>query len=205
MKILQILSSALAANSVSTKLSNAIVEKLKAANTGSSVIIKDLGAIQPPHLNMNILGALSTPVDARTPEQKLATAFSRESIAEIIDADVIVVGLAFYNFSLPSVLKAWIDHISLARVTFRYDEHGQQIGLLQNKPVYVAIASGGIYRTEPMEAMDFAKNYFALAMKTIGLADTRFFIADGMGVHGYKDTSLQNAIESIDLCYVKKL
>lgn len=72
---------------------------------------------------MNILGALSTPVDARTPEQKLATAFSRESIAEIINADIIVVGLAFYNFSLPSVLTAWIGHISLARVNFRYDEH----------------------------------------------------------------------------------
>ena len=199
MKILQILSSALAENSVSTKLANAVVEKLKAANIGSTVTIKDLGALQPPHLNMKILNALSTPVDACTPEQKLATAFSQESIAEIIAADVIVVGLPFYNFSVASVLKVWIDHISLARVTFRYDEHGQQIGLLQNKPVYVAIASGGIYRAKPTEAMDYAKNYFALAMKTIGLTDTRFFVADGLGVLCYKDTSLQNAIDSIVL------
>jgi len=199
MKILQILSSGKGENSVSTKLTDAIVEKLKSANPGSTVTVKDLAALQPAHVDPLLLGAFFTPAENRTPEQQEAVKFSDASIAEIIDADVIVVGIGFYNYSVPSALKAWIDQISRARITFKYDEHGHQVGLLQSKPVYVAIASGGIYREEPMKSMDFAKPYFAHAMKMIGLSDTRFFLADGQGVPGYQDTSLQNAIDSIVL------
>jgi len=199
MKILQILSSAKGEYSVSTKLAKAITEKLQSENPGSSVIVKDLAVLQPPHLNMEILGSFSTPAEARSSMQKEAVSFSDQSIAEVIEADVIIVALAFYNYSVPSTLKAWIDHISRVRVTFKYNEQGQQVGMLQSKPVYVAIASGGIYKEHPMAAMDYGKDFFALAMKMIGLNDTRFFVADGQGIPGYKDNSLPNAIESIVL------
>ena len=199
MKILQILSSAKGEHSVSTKLADAIVEKLKAANEGSTVTVKDLVALQPHHLNMETLGAFSTPGEKCTPAQKEAVAFSDKAIAEMIGADIIVVAIAFYNYSVPSALKAWIDHVSRARITFKYNEQGQQVGLLKSKPVYVAIASGGIYKEGQISEMDYGKKYFALAMKMIGLTDVHFFVADGLGIPVHKDTSLQNAIACIAL------
>ncbi len=107
--------------------------------------------------------------------------------------------MAFYNYSVASSLKAWIDHISRSRITFKYNEDGMQVGLLKSKPVYVAVSSGGIYRESPMKEIDLCKPYFALAMKMIGLDDTRFFLADGQGIADYQDHSLQNAIDSIVL------
>lgn len=199
MKILQILSSAKGENSVSTKLANAIVKELQAAHPGSTVTVKDLAALQPAHLEPGILGAFFAPAAVRTPEQSAAVAFSDTAIQEVKDADVIVVGLAFYNYTIASSLKAWIDHISRAGITFKYNEHGQQVGLLDSKTIYVGVASGGIYRESPMKEMDFATPYFTLAMKMIGLNDTRFFYADGQGVPVYQLASLDKAIASIKL------
>lgn len=199
MKILQILSSAKGEHSVSTKLANAIVEKLQTANPGSSIVVKDLAHLEPPHVNSEILTAFNTPADSRIPAQAAAASLSDNDIAEVVDADVLVVGMGLYNYSIPSSLKAWIDFISRARITFKYNEQGMQVGMLQSKPVYVAIASGGIYRESPLKEMEMATPYFSLAMKMIGLNDIRIFRADGTGVPGYQDTTLQRAIDSIVL------
>jgi FMN-dependent NADH-azoreductase len=199
MKILQILSSAKGENSVSTKLANAIVEKLKAANPGSTVVVKDLAALQPPHLYPVIVGAFFTPKENLTPEQTKAIAFSDLAIKDIFDADVIVIGAAFYNYSVSSSLKAWIDNVCRSKITFYYNEKGIPIGMVPTKPVYVGIASGGIYRENPAKESDFVKPYLSTVLASIGLTDVRFFLADGANVPGVRDTALQNAIDSIVL------
>lgn len=93
--------------------------------------------------------------------------FSDQLINEVKAADVIVLGVPVYNFSIPATLKAWIDLVARARETFRYTENGP-VGLLENKKVYLVMASGGV----PLESeMDFASNYLKFFMQFIGITD----------------------------------
>ena len=144
MNILQINSSVRGAQSESTRVANAVVAKLAAANPGATVTVRDLGANPHPVLDEAALGALFTPADQRTAEQAARVALDDALIAEAQAADVIVLGAPMYNFGMPIQLKAWFDAIARAGVTFRYTANGPE-GLLKNKKVIVAAARGGIY------------------------------------------------------------
>ena len=84
-----------------------------------------------------------------------------------MDADYVVIGSPFYNFGISSALKAWIDHIVRAGVTFRYDQNGPE-GLVKGKKVYVAMASGGVYTEGPMQSYDFNGPYLEKNARLFG-------------------------------------
>lgn len=196
MKILHLISSPRGEASVSIKLGNAVVDKLVTANPGSTVKTKDLTAVNYPHLEEVHLQSFFTPAEQRSPELIEAVKNSDEAIAEVMDADAIVIGLPFYNFSIPSSLKAWIDHIVRAGVTFSYGENGPK-GLIPQKKVYLAIASGGVYSDGPMKQFDFAEPYLRWILGFLGLTDITTYRAEGLKVPGLMETALEKAIESI--------
>ena len=101
-----------------------------------------------------------------------------------------------YNFGIPSTLKAWIDHIVRAGVTFRYSD-GFPEGLIKNKKVYLAISSGGVYSEGPMKSYDFTEPYLRTALGFIGLTDITVFRVEGTFVPGVKETALPKAIDSV--------
>jgi FMN-dependent NADH-azoreductase len=169
MNILQINSSLRGNQSESTRVTNAIVAKLAAANPGATVTVRDLGANPHPVLDEAALGALFTPADQRTPEQAARVALDDTLIAEAQAADVIVLGAPMYNFGMPIQLKAWFDAIARAGVTFRYTENGPE-GLLKGKKVYVATARGGIY---PVDA-DPQVPHIRMLLNFLGLTDHVF-------------------------------
>jgi len=169
MNILQINSSLRGNQSESTRVTNAVVAKLAAANPGASVTVRDLGANPHPVLDEAALGALFTPADQRTPEQAARVALDDALIAEAQAADVIVLGAPMYNFGMPIQLKAWFDAIARAGVTFRYTESGPE-GLLKGKKVYVATARGGIY---PADA-DPQVPHIRMLLNFLGLTDHAF-------------------------------
>lgn len=136
MKILRITSSPRKGASESIKLGAAIVEKLLAANPGATVQHKDLTAHPFPHLEEAHLNAFFTPPVQHNEAQKEAIRHSDQAIAEIKDADVLVIEAPMYNFSIPSTLKAWIDHIVRAGITFNYTANGP-VGLITGKKIYV--------------------------------------------------------------------
>jgi FMN-dependent NADH-azoreductase len=144
MNILHIISSPRKEASASIQLANGIIEKLQAAHPGSNVTVHDLASHPFPHLEEAKLQSFFTPAESRTPEQQAAAKHSDDAIQEIKDADVIVIGAPLYNFGIPSTLKAWVDHIARAGITFRYTATGPE-GLITGKKVYVAMSSGGIY------------------------------------------------------------
>ncbi|MDT3403728.1 FMN-dependent NADH-azoreductase [Mucilaginibacter terrae] len=149
MKILHLISSPRGEASFSIKLGNAIVEKLQASNPGSTVKTHNLANKPFPHLEEVHLNSFFTPVENHSPEQKAAIKHSDDAIAELQEADVIVIGAPLYNFNIHSTLKAWIDHIARAGKTFSYSEAGPE-GLVKGKKVYVAISSGGVYTEGPV-------------------------------------------------------
>ena len=138
-KILHLISSFRGADSYTVKLGHAIVDKLKAANPGAIVQELDLVAENYPHLDAPHFRAFMTPEADLTDVDKEAIKYSDRAISQLMDADYIVIGSPFYNFGIPSTLKAWIDHIVRPGVTFRYTENGPE-GLIKGKKVYVAIA-----------------------------------------------------------------
>src|SRR3546814_3466262 len=71
-----------------------------------------------------------------------ALAASDQLIAELITADTLVIGCPIYNFAIPAPLKAWLDQICRARVTFTYSDNGPK-GLLTGKRAIVVMTSGG--------------------------------------------------------------
>jgi FMN-dependent NADH-azoreductase len=197
-KILHIISSPRGAASFSIKLGNAIVEKLKAKYPGSTVKETDLVNQHFPHLEEAHLTSFFTPAENRTPENIMAIKHSDDAIQDILDADIIVIGAPMYNFTIHSALKAWLDHIVRAGVTFNYSENGP-IGLIKGKKVYIAETSGGIYSEGPRKEIDFIEPLLKTVFKYIGLTDVTLFRIEGTSIPGIQDTALEKGINSIIL------
>ena len=195
-KILHIISSPRGAASFSIKLGNAIIEKLQAANPGSLVKETNLATMHFPHLEESHLVSFFTPAESRTPENEAAIKHSDEAIKDILDADYIVIGAPLYNFGIHSSLKAWIDHIARAGVTFKYDSKGPE-GLVKGKKVYIALSSGGIYSEGAMSAYDFVAPYLKSVLGFLGMTDVTIVRAEGTSLPGVQDTALEKGINSL--------
>jgi len=197
-KILHIISSPRGAASFSIKLGNAIVEKLKAANLESVIKETNLTKMHFPHLEESHLVSFFTPPENRSPENNAAIKHSDEAIKDIMDADYIVIGAPLYNFGIHSSLKAWIDHIARAGVTFKYDSNGQE-GLVKGKKVYIAMSSGGIYSEGMMSGYDFVAPYLKSVLGFLGMTDVTVVRAEGTSLPGIQDTALEKGINSLSL------
>ena len=178
MNILQINSSARAGNSYSTRLAGAVVEQLRAHQPTAVVTVRDLGHTPHPMLDETALNALFTPAEARTPDQQARVELDDALIAEIQAADVLVLGVPMYNFSVPAQLKNWIDAISRAGVTFRYTEQGPE-GLLKGKKAVVVQTRGGIHRNSPTDSLT---PYLQTILAFLGITDVQFVYAEGLSM-----------------------
>lgn len=178
MKILQINASARTEGANSTRLADAVSARLKALHPQAGFELRDLGQTPHPVLDEAALGALFTPAEQRSPEQAARVALDDALIAQLQSADAIVLGVPMYNFGVPVQLKAWIDAIARAGVTFRYTAQGPE-GLLKGKKVYVALARGGQYRGT---AADSQVPYLKQVLGFLGLTDIEFIYAEGLAM-----------------------
>jgi FMN-dependent NADH-azoreductase len=103
-----------------------------------------------------------------------------------------------YNFSIPSTLKAWLDHIVRPGLTFSYSEKGPE-GLVKGKKVYLILSTGGIYSEGPMKPHDFVEPYLRFMLGFIGLTDITVFRVEGLAIPGIKETAMEKAIAGISL------
>jgi FMN-dependent NADH-azoreductase len=194
MKILQINSSARSQGAHSSQLANQFSAALLAQNPVASITVRDLATNPHPALDEAALHALFTKAAERTPAQAERVALDDVLIAEIQQADVVVLGAPMYNFGISSQLKNWIDAISRAQVTFRYTANGPE-GLLTGKKVYVVLTRGGLYRNTPNDTqMPYLKSFFAF----LGMTDVQFIYAEGLAMGAESEQrALQSAQEQI--------
>jgi len=195
-KILEIISSARGAASNSTQLTHAIIEKLKTRYPGSKVTQRDLVQKKYPHLEESHLTAFFAPPEGESEAYKTAVQHSDEAIRELEEADIVVIAVPVYNFNIPSALKAWIDHVVRAGRTFSYGADGPK-GLLKDKKIYLAIASGGVYSDGPLKAIDYTEPYLKTVFGFIGLHDVTTFRVEGVSSPELKETALQKGLESV--------
>lgn len=162
-------------DALSADLANRYVSRLEQSGAPLRVIKRDLAAEPVPHLTAATFAAFTTNPDARSPEQASAVALSDALIAELQAADEIVLALPMYNFGIPSVLKAYFDHIARSGQTFRYTESGP-VGLLTAAHVRVFATRGGRYAGTDLDTQTtYVRNFFAF----LGIADTEFVYAEG--------------------------
>lgn len=178
MNILQINGSARLNGSNSTRVADAITARLTARHPDATVELRDLARDPHPLLDEAALGALFTPAEQRTPEQRARVALDDALIAQLQRADVIVLGVPMYNFGISVQTKSWIDAIARAGQTFRYTANGPE-GLVTGKKVYVGLARGGVYRDTPHDSqVPYLKGVLAL----LGMTDVEFIYAEGVNM-----------------------
>lgn len=176
MKILHITCSPRGADSASTRLSDFIVERLVDHAPGATVIRRDLGLEPLPHVD----GTYAWALVGRTVEGAAGSVTRSDTlIDELETAGCVVIGTPMHNFTVPSVLKTWIDHVVRIRRTFQSTPDGK-VGLLPDRPVMIAVASGGYYEGDAARQPDFLTPYLQAILATIGLRNVRFFTLQGM-------------------------
>lgn len=141
----------------------------------------DLAAEPLPHLDGEMLGAFFTQANQQSAEQAALAARSSKLIEQLQAADVIVIAFGLYNFSIPSTLKAYIDQVARAGLTFKYTENGP-VGLVQGKKVILLVASGGVYTEGPAAAFDFGAPYLKAVLGFLGMTDITVVAAEGLAM-----------------------
>ncbi len=181
--ILKINSSGRLEGSVTRQLTDILTQHIIASSTTrkeeSNVIERDL-ATGLPFYDETWIGANFTAADERSDEQRQALKLSDELIDEIQQSEHIVIATPIYNFSLPAVLKAWVDLIARAKVTFKYTENGP-VGLLKNKKAYLVMASGGVSIGGDS---DFASHFLKYFLAFVGITDVTIIDASKVNLQG---------------------
>lgn len=196
-KILHITSSLKNTDSFSNKLSQAIIDKLSSEFPGSTIIRRDLMKSRIPHLSAAEFDAFRALPENRTAKQAFAIKNSDELVAELMESDIIVIGVPLYNFGIPSVLKAWLDHVARSSITFKYSEKGVE-GLVRNKKVFLAVSSGGVYSEGPMKSFDFTEPYLRAILGFLGLTDVTTFRVEGIAVPEISDVQIEKAFGAVN-------
>ncbi|MGG5288630.1 FMN-dependent NADH-azoreductase [Pseudomonas shirazensis] len=179
-RVLIIESSARQQDSVSRQLTRDFIQQWQAAHPGDQINVRDVAANPLPHLDADLLGGWMKPAEQRSMPEQEAFERSNQLTDELLAADVLVLAAPMYNFTIPSTLKAWLDHVLRAGITFKYTPTGPQ-GLLQGKRAIVLTARGGIHAGA---GSDHQEPYLRQVMAFIGIHDVAFIHAEGLNMSG---------------------
>jgi len=178
MEILHVICSPRGRAAESYRLSRKIIDLLLRSEPAATVVDRVIGEGLMPHIDAGYALAQHSPM-ARVPHEG-AIARSEALIRELERSDVVVIGTPMHNLTVPSALKAWIDHVVRARRTFHVTREGK-LGTLRDRPVFVAVSSGGIFSGERARQPDYLTAYLKTILGSIGLRDLTFFSVEGTG------------------------
>jgi FMN-dependent NADH-azoreductase len=180
--LLFVASSLFGDGSQSRLIASEFIDRWRQSHPRTTVMERELTADSIPHLTLATLAASATPADTRSVAERQAAALADALIEEVEAADVIVIAAPMYNFSIPSTLKAWIDHIARAGRTFRYGAAAPE-GLLKGRKVFIVTGRGGIYSgNSAAKSLDFQEPYLRTILGFLGLDDVTFIHAEGLKV-----------------------
>jgi FMN-dependent NADH-azoreductase len=197
MKILHITCSPRGQQSASYRLSQRVMDRLLAEHPAAQIVTRDLWAEPLPHVDGEYAAALGGTRDgapAANARGLSSLAMSDRLIAELRDADCVVIATPMHNFTVPSVLKAWLDHVVRIGVTFNATPEGK-IGTLADRPVYIAVSSGGYRTGERARQPDFLEPYLRAILGTIGLKNLNFVSAEATVAGPDATTAAYAAVE----------
>ncbi|KMN08202.1 FMN-dependent NADH-azoreductase [Pseudomonas helleri] len=188
--VLIIESSARQQDSFSRELTQQFISHWKTLHPADRLTIRDVAVNPVPHLDADLLGGWMKPEAQRNAAEQASLQRSNELTDELLAADVLVLAAPMYNFAIPSTLKAWLDHVLRAGLTFKYTDTGP-LGLLTGKKAYVLTARGGIYAGS---TADHQEPYLRQVLAFVGIHDVTFIHAEGMNLGGdFQEKGLNQA------------
>lgn len=185
--ILKIQASLFGGDGQSSKLADEYIDNIRKKHPDARVITRDLAAEPVPPLTLARFQAFTTKPEERTPEQQAAAEYSEALIDELKAADVVLLGVPMYNFTVPAGLHNYFDHIARAGITFHYTANGPE-GLITGKKATVFVTRGGNYGEDHSQTA-FVKQFLGF----IGLTDVEFVHAEGLAV---SDESREQALKT---------
>lgn len=169
--------------SVSNELATLFQERWLSQNPDGDILHYDLGAQPLNHIDGEFVASAYTPKADRTDAQIAVLEESDKLINDLRKASHLLISSPMYNFSVPSSLKAYFDHLARVGETFEYRSEGPK-GLLDHLTATVIVTSGGDYTTAPNDSMDFATHYVETFLNFIGIQVDRIHTAPGLaGAH----------------------
>jgi len=177
-KILYLKTSPRGDASYSNRVGDHVLDELRKAHPGASVVERDLADEQPDHIDARFLAALGAPDEKRGEAERTRIAHADALIDELLAADVVVISVAMINFAIPSTLKTWIDLVARAGRTFRYVD-GKPQGLAVGKRVILVQAHGGQYCGTQMQSIDFVTPYLLHMLGFMGMTDVETIHVEG--------------------------
>lgn len=197
-RLLLITCSSRGEGSLSSKLSRNVTDRLAEREEKIEIVERDLckNPLAHPSPSQISVGNYK-PLLSHTADDQLALKTSDEIVDEVTHADLLVIGTPMYNFSIPSTLKAWIDHLVRPGRTFHYTNEGPR-GLLHHKKAYLVISSGGIYSTGPFKDFDFSESYLRSILSFIGITDVNCFRVEGTAIPEMANGAYKRALKAIN-------
>lgn len=181
-------------HSVSRNMTHRFVQDWRAAHADGEVVERDLMDAGLQFVNAAWLQAYFTPAQQHTPAMADELRLSDELVAELLAADHIVIATPVYNYNVPAVLKAWIDHIVRKGLTLGFDGRG----LVTGKKATVLIASGGVYTEgSPIRDRDIATQYLRLVLGVIGIGDVTFVAGGGAKAVDLGEETMERFVEKL--------
>ncbi|MBI3451747.1 MAG: NAD(P)H-dependent oxidoreductase [Rhodospirillales bacterium] len=179
-QLLRIDSSSRLHDSHTREIADSFEHKWLRKNPDDKIVRRDLVRTKIPHIEAATIAAFYAPPDQHTQTMKAATVLSDALIAELMAADAILISAPMYNFSIPSALKAYIDHVVRINRTFGFDEKKGFSGLLKGKPVTVITAYGAAgYFGGDFAPMNFLTPYLKALLGFLGFTDMTFIFVEG--------------------------
>jgi FMN-dependent NADH-azoreductase len=155
-----------------------VLARLVQQHPAAAIAHRDLAAAPPPFVDADFCAAIMDPSGAHA-----AFAASEHLIEELDHADAVVIATPMHNYTVPAVLKAWIDQIVRIHRTFVSTPSGK-VGKLRDRPVFIVIASGGWFTgpspTGTPAQPDFLTGYLRAVLNTIGLTDIQILALEGV-------------------------
>ncbi|HEO1796262.1 NAD(P)H-dependent oxidoreductase [Acinetobacter baumannii] len=191
-KILVLKSSIMGEGSQTNRLIDVMLEHRKDQGLQDDITIRNLAEMNLPILDLEIFQALRG-AENNKPDIQQIVVLSDELIAELKNADLLVIGAPMYNLNVPTQLKNWFDLVARARQTFRYTETYPQ-GLVDGVKAVVVSSRGGIHVGQETEAVT---PYLKAVLGLMGIHDVDFIYAEGLDMQAYRSNALDLASQQV--------
>ena len=180
-QILVIETSPRGAASASRQLTAKLKERLRELYPEATFVEHDLAKHPLPHLDAQTVKAISTRDEGEAESLREVLRLSDRHAEDVLSSDLLVIASPMWNFGIPSVLKAWIDHVVRAGKTFRYAGTGAE-GLAQGKKAILVLSSGGVFSEGPWQPWDTVEPYLRQILAFIGITNVQTVRAQGMNI-----------------------
>jgi FMN-dependent NADH-azoreductase len=179
--VLHVTASPRGAMSISRKLGELYVERWLALHPGGTVITRDLMAAPVPYMDVDwIAGVYAPPQVPRSADMQAALDLSASLIAELAGADEVVISTPMYNYSVPAILKSWLDYLARPRISFALAPGWP--ALLADRPTRILIATRDVHAADGAD--DLVTPVIRRSLSFIGIKDVVSLLAGGsLGVN----------------------